>query len=82
LTAIFWLQIGVKFAGRETGAIFGYMRQLTVAHDMGFWIGLSKLFQKGTHGGFLSLGAGIVSAAFGCQTSFIHDAQGAVVVVL
>jgi hypothetical protein len=58
------------------------MRQLTVAHDMGFWIGLSKLFQEGTHGGFLSLGAGIISAAFGCQTSFIHDAQGAVVVVL
>ena len=53
-----------------------------MAHDMGFGISLSKLFQKGTHGGFLSLGASVISASFRCKTSFVDNAQRAVVVVL
>ena len=76
------LQISVELAGRETGAILGYVRQFTVAHDMGFGICLGKLFQEGTHGGFLGLGAGVVRAALGSQASFIDNTQRAVVVVL
>lgn len=53
-----------------------------MAHDMGFGIGLSKLFQKGTHGGFLSLGASVISASFRCKTSFVDNAQRAVVIML
>lgn len=53
-----------------------------MAHDMGFGICLGELFQEGTHGGFLSLGAGIFSATFRCQTSFINNAQRAMVIVL
>jgi hypothetical protein len=49
---------------------------------MGFGISLSKLFQEGTHGGLLSLGASIISAAFRRQASFVDNAQLAVVVVL
>ena len=75
------MQIGVELAGGETGAILGYMRQFAVAHDMSLGICLSKLFQEGTHGGFLSLGAGVIRAALGSQASFINNAQRAVVVV-
>ena len=52
-----------------------------MAHDMSLGICLSKLFQEGTHGGFLSLGAGVIRAALGSQASFINNAQRAVVVV-
>ena len=52
-----------------------------MAHDVGFGVCLGELFQEGTHGGFLSLGTGVIRAALGCQASFINNAQRAVVVV-
>jgi len=51
-----------------------------VAHDMGFWIGLSKLFQEGTHGGFLGLSAGVGRMALLIEASLIDDTKGAPVV--
>jgi len=52
-----------------------------VAHDMGFGVCLGELFQEGTHGGLLSLGAGVIRSALRCQTSFVDNTQRAVVVV-
>ncbi len=36
--------------------------------DMGFGVGLGELFQEGTHGGFLGLGAGVFGNAFFVET--------------
>lgn len=49
--------------------------------DMSLGVGLGKLFQEGTHGGFLSLSTGIVSDTFFVQASFIDNAKGAMVVM-
>ena len=72
---------GVVLAGKETRAIFGYMRQLAVTHDVGRWIFGLEFLEELVHRVFLSLSAGIFRLAILIQTTFIADAKGAMVVV-
>ena len=72
---------GVVLAGKETRAIFGYMRQLAVTHDMGRRILGLEFLEELVHRVLLSFSAGVFRLAILIQTTFIADAKGAMVVV-
>ena len=72
---------GVVLAGEETRAIFGYMRQLAVAHDVGRRIFVLEFLEELVHRVLLSFSAGVFRLAILIQTTFIADAKGAMVVV-
>ena len=72
---------GVVLAGDKTRAIFGYMRQLAVTHNMGRRIFGLEFLEELVHRVLLSLCAGVSRLAVLIQTTFIADAKGAMVVV-
>ena len=72
---------GVVLAGKETRAIFGYMRQLAVTHDVGRRIFGLEFLEELEHRVLLSFSAGILRLAILIQTTFIADAKRAMVVV-
>lgn len=80
-SSILGLEVGVEFRGFEPGAFLDDMREFAVAHDAGVGIFLGQVLQEFVHSMLLGFGTGIGSVAFIVDTSFVADADRAVVIV-
>jgi hypothetical protein len=75
------LKRGILLRGEIAGTILGYVREFTMAHDTGIRILCRQFLEQGKHGSLLGVSTSVVRTTFLIETTFITDAERALVVV-
>ena len=75
------LETGVVSGCLKTRTILGYVRQFTMPHDAGIGILCRQFLEQGKHGSLLGVSTSVVRTTFLIETTFITDAERALVVV-
>ena len=72
---------GILLRGEIAGTILGYVREFTMAHDTGIRILCRQFLEQGKHGSLLGVSTSVARTTFLIETTFITDAERALVVV-
>ena len=74
------LELGVLSAGRETGTVLVYVREVAVAYDAGLGVVAVERLQELVERGLLLGGTGVGVLALGTDAAFVTDAERTAVV--
>ena len=69
------LELGVLSAGRETGTVLVYVREVAMAYDAGLGVVAVERLQELVERGLLLGGTGVGVLALGTDAAFVTDAE-------